>query len=236
MNAREVTLTWQTGCSTVCVKPGSLPPNTTWLTSKSSYQSSSTCPSSCSTPTTLTWVSKGSHWRRPEVSDLPTSQSLCLIFSDCLSGAKQNGTKLADVILPPWAKGDPREFIRVHREVRQTHQRCVPVAVSRHLDCISPWLQALECDYVSAHLHEWIDLIFGYKQQGPPAVEAVNVFHHLFYEGQVDIYNINDPLKETATIGFINNFGQIPKQVRLTEPLKLLGLCYGIRQLCQCLP
>lgn len=73
--------------------------------------------------------------------------------------------------------------------------------------------QALECDFVSAHLHEWIDLIFGYKQQGPAAVEAVNVFHHLFYEGQVDIYNINDPLKETATIGFINNFGQIPKQV-----------------------
>lgn len=45
-------------------------------------------------------------------------------------------------------------------------------------------------------------------------MESVNVFHHLFYEGQVDIYNINDPLKETATIGFINNFGQIPKQVR----------------------
>uniref|UniRef100_A0A8C9S430 WD repeat and FYVE domain containing 3 n=1 Tax=Scleropages formosus TaxID=113540 RepID=A0A8C9S430_SCLFO len=103
-------------------------------------------------------------------------------------GSKQNGTKLGDVILPPWAKGDPKEFIRVHRE-------------------------ALECDYVSAHIHEWIDLIFGYKQQGPPAVEAVNVFHHLFYEGQVDIYNINDPLKETATIGFINNFGQIPKQL-----------------------
>ncbi len=82
------------------------------------------------------------------------------------------------------------------------------------LSCPPTRLQALECDYVSAHLHEWIDLIFGYKQQGPPAVEAVNVFHHLFYEGQVDIYNINDPLKETATIGFINNFGQIPKQVR----------------------
>ncbi|XP_045551374.1 WD repeat and FYVE domain-containing protein 3 isoform X1 [Salmo salar] len=103
-------------------------------------------------------------------------------------GAKQNGIRLGDVLLPPWAKGDPREFIRVHR-------------------------QALECDYVSSHLHEWIDLIFGFKQQGPPAVEAVNVFHHLFYEGQVDIYNINDPLKETATIGFINNFGQIPKQL-----------------------
>lgn len=33
------------------------------------------------------------------------------------TGCKQNGTKLGDVILPPWAKGDPREFIRVHREV-----------------------------------------------------------------------------------------------------------------------
>ncbi|XP_059163899.1 WD repeat and FYVE domain-containing protein 3-like isoform X2 [Physella acuta] len=103
-------------------------------------------------------------------------------------GVKQNGVSLGDVLLPPWAKGDPREFIRVHR-------------------------QALECDYVSAHLHEWIDLIFGYKQCGQPAVEAVNVFHHLFYEGNVDIYSIDDPLKKNATIGFINNFGQIPKQL-----------------------
>lgn len=71
----------------------------------------------------------------------------------------------------------------------------------------------MESDFVSAHLHEWIDLIFGYKQQGPAAVESVNVFHHLFYEGNVDIYSIDDPLKKNATIGFINNFGQIPKQV-----------------------
>lgn len=39
--------------------------------------------------------------------------------SNC-AGCKQNGTKLGDVILPPWAKGDPREFIRVHREVRES--------------------------------------------------------------------------------------------------------------------
>ena len=75
-------------------------------------------------------------------------------------------------------------------------------------------IQALECDYVSAHLHEWIDLIFGYKQTGQGAVDSVNVFHHLFYEGNVDIFSIDDPLKKNATIGFINNFGQIPKQVR----------------------
>ncbi|XP_029841953.2 WD repeat and FYVE domain-containing protein 3 [Ixodes scapularis] len=113
-------------------------------------------------------------------------------------GCKQNGVQLDDILLPSWAKGDPREFIRVHR-------------------------MALESDYVSAHLHEWIDLIFGYKQQGQPAVEAVNVFHHLFYEGNVDIYSIDDPLKKNATIGFINNFGQIPKQLfKKPHPFKKL--------------
>ncbi|XP_012287062.1 WD repeat and FYVE domain-containing protein 3 isoform X1 [Orussus abietinus] len=103
-------------------------------------------------------------------------------------GSKQSGVQLGDIVLPPWAKQDPREFIRMHR-------------------------LALECDFVSQHLHHWIDLIFGCKQNGPGAVEAVNVFHHLFYEGNVDIYNIDDPLKKNATIGFINNFGQIPKQL-----------------------
>nr|CAH8819280.1 unnamed protein product [Trichobilharzia regenti] len=103
-------------------------------------------------------------------------------------GIKQNGVEVNNVVLPPWAKSDPREFIRVHRE-------------------------ALESEYVSAHLHEWIDLIFGYKQQGENAVQSANVFHYLFYEGNVDIYSIDDPLKRSAVIGFINNFGQIPKQL-----------------------
>ncbi len=50
-----------------------------------------------------------------------------------------------------------------------------------------PAMKALESDYVSAHLHEWIDLIFGYKQNGEEALKAHNVFHHLFYEGAVGI-------------------------------------------------
>ena len=103
-------------------------------------------------------------------------------------GTKQSGEPLNDVLLPPWAKGDPREFIRVHRE-------------------------ALESDYVSANLHKWIDLIFGFRQQGEAAEESNNVYHHLFYEGNVDIFSIDDPLQRNATIGFINNFGQIPKQL-----------------------
>ena len=33
-------------------------------------------------------------------------------------GVKQSGVELGDVVLPPWARGDPREFIRINREVR----------------------------------------------------------------------------------------------------------------------
>jgi len=80
---------------------------------------------------------------------------------------------------------------------------------------------ALESDYVSAHLNEWIDLIFGFKQQGQAAIDNVNVFHHLFYEGNVDIYTIEDPLKKQAIIGFINNFGQIsPQLFKKPHPMK----------------
>lgn len=64
-------------------------------------------------------------------------------------GTTQNLHRVDDVELPPWACNDPQEFIRKHRE-------------------------ALESDYVSEHLHEWIDLIFGFKQQGDEAIQANN--------------------------------------------------------------
>lgn len=101
---------------------------------------------------------------------------------------QQDGVPLDDVQLPPWAMGSPDEFIRVHRA-------------------------ALESPYVSSMLHHWIDLIFGYKQRGEEAIKALNVFHHLTYEGAVDLDTIEDEVMRAATISTINNFGQTPKQL-----------------------
>ncbi|KAG9155685.1 hypothetical protein Leryth_003953 [Lithospermum erythrorhizon] len=105
-------------------------------------------------------------------------------------GEKQSGEKVGDVVLPSWAKGSAREFIRKHRE-------------------------ALESDYVSENLHHWIDLIFGYRQRGKAAEEAVNVFYHYTYEGSIDIDSVMDPAMKASILAQINHFGQTPKQLFL---------------------
>ncbi|XP_073209166.1 WD repeat- and FYVE domain-containing protein 4 isoform X3 [Lepidochelys kempii] len=121
----------------------------------------------------------------PEFFYLPEFLTNCNHFE---FGSMQDGTVLGDVQLPPWADGDPYKFIHLHR-------------------------QALEGDYVSAHLHQWIDLIFGHKQNGSAAVEAVNTFHPYFYGDKVDLNNTSDPLIKSTILGFVSNFGQIPKQL-----------------------
>ena len=103
-------------------------------------------------------------------------------------GTRQDGVIVGDVELPPWAKGSTHEFVRVMRE-------------------------ALESETVSARIHEWIDLVFGSAQQGAEAVKRHNVFHHLTYEGSVDVDAIADPDQRAAVEAQIINFGQTPAQM-----------------------
>lgn len=42
------------------------------------------------------------------------------------------------------------------------------------MDFLEKLKSALECRYVSENLHQWIDLIFGYKQRGEEAEKADN--------------------------------------------------------------
>lgn len=93
-----------------------------------------------------------------------------------------------DVQLPPWAHNDPREFIRLHRK-------------------------ALESDYVSEHLHHWIDLIFGYQQRGVESEKIQNVYMDMTYEGTVKIDQVADPFMRRAMIAQVENFGISAKQI-----------------------
>lgn len=66
-------------------------------------------------------------------------------------------------------------------------------------------LQALESEFVSCQLHQWIDLIFGYKQQGPEAARALNVFYYLTYEGAVNLSSISDPMLREVRLLDVTN-------------------------------
>jgi WD40 repeat protein len=106
-------------------------------------------------------------------------------------GVRQEGPVMDDVILPPWAQNDPRRFVQVMRE-------------------------ALESDLVSAELHHWIDLIFGYKQRGRHGVAACNIFHPHAYEPakrERAAFENMDAQDRRVLVDCLDNIGQCPIQV-----------------------
>lgn len=119
-------------------------------------------------------------------------------------GIRQDGKPITDVDLPSWTSS-PEDFKEKLRE-------------------------SLESDYVSSHLHHWIDLIFGYKQRGEEAEKADNVFYYMTYEGAVDLDSIQDANERACMEIQIMEFGQTPKQLFKTQhPQKFLQ---GIPRTC----
>eukprot|EP00854_Cymbomonas_tetramitiformis_P005000 gene5000-6089_t len=92
---------------------------------------------------------------------------------------------LAGRELPPWAAGSAEEFVRLN-------------------------LAALESSHVSAHLHHWIDLIFGCKQRGPAAAAAHNTFFCSAYEGALDLLKV---ASAERTRQCLDTTGQCPMQL-----------------------
>ncbi|XP_023212426.1 lysosomal-trafficking regulator-like [Centruroides sculpturatus] len=120
-------------------------------------------------------------------------------------GIRQTGERVHHVALPPWCHDDPRLFILIHR-------------------------QALESDFVTGQLQNWIDLIFGYKQTGKAAVEAINVFHPVTYYGH-DITKITDPVKRCGLQTMIKTVGQTPRQLFFApHPMVELSISLGNEQ------
>jgi hypothetical protein len=112
-------------------------------------------------------------------------------------GTTQDGQRLGNVVLPPWAKGDVGRFVRMHR-------------------------LALESEFVSANLHHWVDLIFGNKQRppamingSPEAVKACNVYRFYHYPDAFSMEEVEaeDPHTHEVWVKTANEFGQVPVQL-----------------------
>lgn len=102
-------------------------------------------------------------------------------------GATQNGDRVDDVSLPPWAKS-PRDFIRKNNK-------------------------ALESPLVTEKLPLWIDLIFGSKSRGEAAKEAANLFHRFAYMGPQDLANLPTQEERYQAELHATEFGLVPDQL-----------------------
>ena len=102
----------------------------------------------------------------------------------------ENENKEGDFEYPKWSKNNASLFIIKNR-------------------------LALESDFVSENLNDWIDLIFGYKQRGVEAEKATNLFFNFTYEGEVDInkYKNKSNLDEYNSLISKVDIGQTPSQI-----------------------
>ncbi|KAH3758239.1 beige/BEACH domain-containing protein [Pelomyxa schiedti] len=96
-------------------------------------------------------------------------------------GVRPDNTRVHNIELPVWANGDRRKFIRLHQK-------------------------ALECKYVSEHIHKWVDLIFGVAQQ---SFSDDNVFRPTSVEGG----SVPDPTFAEAQKIETLLCGQVPKKI-----------------------
>lgn len=85
--------------------------------------------------------------------------------------------KINDVELPKWSKS-PRDFINIHRK-------------------------ALKADYVSSHLHNWINLIFGVHRR---SIDHDNLFHPYTYPDSIN----HNSFDLSVIQGYASNFGIFP--------------------------
>lgn len=110
-------------------------------------------------------------------------------------GATQNGDRVDDVKLPPWARS-ARDFIKKNRK-------------------------ALESEMCTRMLPQWIDLIFGCKSRGDAAMEANNMFHHISYLGPTDLAGMQTEEERFQAELQATEFGIVPdKLFRGPHPLR----------------
>jgi hypothetical protein len=99
--------------------------------------------------------------------------------------------RVNNVDLPVWADNNPYKMVYIMR---------------RHL----------ESKEVSLNLPNWIDLIFGFKQQGDEAIKNYNLFYHMTYDGAIDMDTLPERDRDAIETQVLH-FGQSPTKL-FTKP------------------
>ena len=102
-----------------------------------------------------------------------------------------NNVRVEDVVLPDWSMGNPEKFICINRELFEKNE---------------------------ININNWINLIFGFEQNGKFAIEKTNIFSPYCYLGFVNLETISDP-KERQLIMKFFELGINPSQL-FEKPLK----------------
>jgi len=109
--------------------------------------------------------------------------------------------KIGDVDLPKWTTS-AYEYVYLHRKL-------------------------LESEFISKNIHQWIDLIWGYKQRGNEALLSNNLYRPEMYDDAWNGNNINDPRRIAEIEATLCHVGQIPPQLfRSEHPSKKIDLSH----------
>ena len=117
------------------------------------------------------------------------------IFDEQTKKAKQ----VNDILLPPWAKNDGYNFIKLHREM-------------------------LESFEISEKIHDWFNIIFGSKQKGKKAKAINNLFIAQTYDEFDEYHNKKALPSDKIYQNRMVEFGVTPSQVFKNDADKRLNI------------
>ena len=127
----------------------------------------------------------------PEIFNLP---ELYININNYIFGKTSENYLINNVQLPPWSLYSPRLFSKMNKK-------------------------ALESQFVSQHINDWIDLIFGFKRSGTEAEKSFNVLK--------DFFDNFDPKKDEEDVieGKINELCEMG-----IDPIQLLTKAHPKRE------
>ena len=109
-------------------------------------------------------------------------KSIPKYYESILSDLDNNNELIPEFFYSPEFLQNQNHYFKPEDQINNLNNTVeLPKWADSPLDFIYKHRKALESNYVSQHLHEWIDLIWGYKQKGIDALDSFNTYDPRLY-------------------------------------------------------